>query len=73
MERREKINKFKKKKKKIPKVMSEHRCHLSFRIIRVAILYSKEVESVKHFSLSRQERKGIPLLYKGKGVFLSYR
>lgn len=51
--------------KKIPKVMSEHRRHLSFRIIRVAILNSKEVESVKH-TLERhspplQGKRGFPL------------
>lgn len=47
--------------------MSEHRGHLSLRIIRVAILYSKEVESVKHFSL---ERHSPPL--QGKRAFPSH-
>lgn len=64
MERREKINKF----KKIPKVMAEPRCHPRPGINLRCNLSFKEVES--DFSLSQQERKGIPTLYNGKGDFL---
>lgn len=65
MERRENINKF----RKMPKVMAEPRCHLSFRTTPRFNLSFKEVESVKRVSVTAG-KKGIPIHYKGKGVLL---
>lgn len=64
-ERRENISKF----RKMPKVTAEPRCHLRFRInLRFNVSF-KEVESVKHVPVTAG-KKGIPIHYKGKGVFL---